>query len=154
MLQLSELNLPIPVHFSSLISKISGFTLAVPCLISSNLPWFTDLTFQVPMQYCSLQHWTSLSPPNTSTTEHCFHFGTFTSFFMDLLAIALCSSPVQYLTPSDLGCSSSSVIAICLTICTWGSWGKNTGIVCHSLLQWTMFYQNSPPCFWELSEAW
>ena len=29
-----------------------------------------DLTFQVPMQYCSLQHWILLSPPDTSTTEH------------------------------------------------------------------------------------
>ena len=24
----------------------------------TNLPWFMDLTCQVPMQYCSLQHWT------------------------------------------------------------------------------------------------
>ena len=29
------------------------FTLAISCLITSNLPWFMDLTFQVPMQYCS-----------------------------------------------------------------------------------------------------
>ena len=29
------------------------FTLAIPCLTTSNLPWFMDLTFQVPMQYCS-----------------------------------------------------------------------------------------------------
>ena len=26
--------------------------------------------------------------------------------------------------------------------CSWGSWGKNTGVVCHSLLQWTMFCHN------------
>ena len=29
------------------------FTLAISCLTTSNLPWFVDLTFQVPMQYCS-----------------------------------------------------------------------------------------------------
>ena len=29
--------------------------------------------------------------------------------------------------------------------CSWGSQGKNTEVVCHSLLQWTMFCQNSPP---------
>ena len=29
------------------------FTLAIPCLNTSDLPRFTDLTFQVPMQYCS-----------------------------------------------------------------------------------------------------
>ena len=27
------------------------------------------------MQYCSLQHWTLHSPPDTSSTEHCFCFG-------------------------------------------------------------------------------
>ena len=35
---------------------MSLFTLAICYLITSNLPWFMDLTFQVPMQYCSLQH--------------------------------------------------------------------------------------------------
>ena len=30
------------------------FTLAISCLTTSNLPWFMDLTFQVPMQYCSI----------------------------------------------------------------------------------------------------
>ena len=33
---------------------------AISCLTTSNLPWFMDLTFQVPMQYCSLQHRTLL----------------------------------------------------------------------------------------------
>ena len=28
---------------------------------------------------------------------------------------------------------------------SWGSQGKNTEVVCHSLLQWTTFCQNSPP---------
>ena len=28
--------------------------------------------------------------------------------------------------------------------CSWDSQDKNTGVVCHSLLQWTMFCQNSP----------
>ena len=31
-----------------------------------------DLTFQDPIQYCFLQHWTSLPSPVTSTTGHCF----------------------------------------------------------------------------------
>ena len=29
--------------------------------------------------------------------------------------------------------------------CSQGSPGKNTEVVCHSFLQWTMFCQNSPP---------
>ena len=33
----------------------------ISCLTTFNLPWFMDLTFQVPMQCCSLQHWTLLS---------------------------------------------------------------------------------------------
>ena len=31
------------------------FTLAISCLTTSNLPWFMDLWFQIPMKYC-LQH--------------------------------------------------------------------------------------------------
>ena len=38
---------------SSLIPRMSTFTLAISCLTTSNLSWFMDLTFQVPMQYCS-----------------------------------------------------------------------------------------------------
>ena len=53
-------NSPIPVHFSWLIPKMLMFTLTISCLTSSNLPWFMDLTFQVPMQYCPLQYWTLL----------------------------------------------------------------------------------------------
>ena len=37
------------------------FTLAISCLTTSNLPCFMDLTFQVPMQYCSLQHRTFIT---------------------------------------------------------------------------------------------
>ena len=48
---------------------MSMFTLAISCLTTSNLPWFTDLAFQVPMQYCSLQHRILLSSLDTSTTE-------------------------------------------------------------------------------------
>ena len=30
--------------------------------------------------------------------------------------------------------------------CSWRSQGKNTEMVCHSLLQWATFCQTSPPC--------
>ena len=39
---------------------MSMFTLDISCLTTSNLPWFMDLIFQVPRQYCSLQHQTCL----------------------------------------------------------------------------------------------
>ena len=70
-------------HFRSLIPKMPMFTLALSCLITPSLPWFMDLTFQVPMQYCSLQHWTLLPSSITSTTGCCFCFGSASSFFME-----------------------------------------------------------------------
>ena len=44
-------NSPISVYFSLLIPKMLMFTLAISCLITSNLSWLMDLTFQVPMQF-------------------------------------------------------------------------------------------------------
>ena len=39
-----HLNTPIPVHFSSMFSKMSMFILAISCLTTADLPWFMDLT--------------------------------------------------------------------------------------------------------------
>ena len=58
---------------------MSIFTLAISCLTTSNLPWFKMLTFQVPMQYCSLQRQTLLPSPVTSTTGCCFCPGSASS---------------------------------------------------------------------------
>ena len=103
---------------------MSMFTLATSCLTTSNFPGFMDLTFQVPMQCYSFQHWTLLSPPDMSTIWHHFHFGPAASFFLELLVIALHTSPVAYWTPSDLGgggvVSSFSDISFCLFILPLG----------------------------------
>ena len=96
---------------------MSLFTLAICYLITSNLPWFMDLTFQVPMQYCSLQHQTLLLSPVTSTTGCCFCFGSISSFSLELF---LQWSPVAYWAPTDLGSSSFSVITYCLFILSMG----------------------------------
>ena len=120
---------------------MSTFTLAISCLTTSNLPWFMDLTFQVPMQYCSLQHQTLLLSPVISTTGYCFCFGSISAFFLELF---LHWSPVAYWAPTDLGSSSFSVHHFAFSYCSWGSQGKNTEVVCHSLLQWTTFCQISP----------
>ena len=87
------------IHFSSPIPKKLMFTLAISCLITSNFPWFVNLTFQVPMQYCSLQHRALLLSPATSTGGRCFHFGSVSSFFLDLL---LHYFSVAYWAPTDL----------------------------------------------------
>ena len=125
------------------------FTLAISCLTTSYLPWFMDLTFQVPMQYCSLQHWTLLPSPGTSTTGVVFALALslhslWSYFSIDFHCIQMGICPA-YWAPTDLGSSSFSVLSFCLFILLMGSQGKNTEVVSHPLLQWTMFCQNSPP---------
>ena len=84
------------------------------------------------------------SPPNTSTTEHLFHFGSSSSFFLELLVIVPCSSRVAYWTPSGLG-DAYLLVSYLFTFsnCLWNSHSKNTGVYCCLLLQWTTFCQNS-----------
>ena len=105
--------------------------------------WFTDLTLQVPMQYCSLQHLTLIPSPVTSTTGFYFCFGSVSSFFLELF---LQWSPVAYWVPTTCGVHLSVSYLFAFSYCSWGSQGKNTEVACHSLLQWITFYQNSPPC--------
>ena len=128
---------------------MSMFTLAVSCLITSNWPWFIDLTFQVPMQYCSLQHRTLLPSPVTSTIEHCVCFVSISSFFLELF---LYSSPVAYWVPTDLGVHLSVSYLFAFSYSSWGFQGKNTEVVCLSRLQWTTFCPNSPP--WPVRLGW
>ena len=85
------------------------FTLAIFCLTTTNLPWFKDLTFQVHMQYGSLQHQTLLPSPVTSTIGCYFCFGSVFSFFLELV---LHRSPAAYWAPTNLGSSSFSVLPI------------------------------------------
>ena len=41
---------------------------------------------------------------------------------------------------------------VAFSYCSWGSQGKNTEVVCHSRLQWTTFWQTSPP--WPIRLGW
>ena len=75
------------------------------------------LTFQVPMQYCSLQHQTLLPSPVTPTIGCCFCFVSISSFFLELF---LQWSPVAYWAPTNLGTSSFSVLYFCLFILFMG----------------------------------
>ena len=70
-----------------------------------------DLTFQVPIQYCYLQHLTLLLSPVTCTTGYCFCFGSTPPFFLESF---LHWSPVAYWAPTDLGSSSFSIPSFCL----------------------------------------
>ena len=93
------------------------FTLAISCLTTSNLPWFMDLTFHFPMQYCSLQHQTLLLSPVTSTAGYSFCFVSIPSFFLELF---LHWSPIAYWAPTDLGSFSFSILSFCLFILFMG----------------------------------
>ena len=119
---------------------MSMFTLATSCLITSNLPWFMDLIFQVLMQYCSLQYRTLLSPPATSTTGYCFCFGSASLFLMELF---LHSSPEAYWAPTNLRASSFSVVSFCLVNVKYVS--EN------SFKIFLFFFPWRPTSMWDLS---
>ena len=128
---------------------MSMFTLAISCLATSNFPWFVDLTFQVPRQYCSFEHHTLLLSPVTSTAGCCFCFGCIPSFFLELF---LHWSPVAYWTPTDLESSFFSVLSFCLFELFTGFSRQ----YCWSGLpfpsQWTTFCQTSSP--WSVCLGW
>ena len=137
---------------SLLIPKMLTFTLAISCFTKSSVPWFMDLTFQILMQYCPLRHPTLLSLYFHIHNEAPLHFGPATSFFLELLVTALCSSPVAYWTPPDQEVYFLVSYLFTFSYCSWVSPGKNTGVGCHFLLQWTVFCQNSslwPVCLGE-----
>ena len=96
---------------------MSTFTLAISCLTTFNLSWFGNLKFQVPMQYCSLQHQTLRLSPVTSTTGYCFCFGSIPSFFLQLLVHW---SPLAYWATTNLGISSFSILSFFLFILFMG----------------------------------
>ena len=113
--------------FISLIPKMSVSTLAISCVTTSNLPWFMDLAFQVPMQYCSLQHRTLLPSSITSTTECYFCFVSVSSFFLDLF---IHWSPVAFWSSISSvptwGVHLSVSYHFAFSCCSCGSQGKNT----------------------------
>ena len=102
---------------------MSTFTFVISCLTTSNLPWFTELTFQVPMQYCSLQHQTLLPSSVTSTTGCCFCFGSVSSFFLELF---FHWSPSPYWVPTNLGFHLSASYIFAFSCSSWGSGSKRT----------------------------
>ena len=126
------------------------FTLSISsCLATSNLPWFMDLIFQVPMQCCSLQHctFTSITSPIHSWVLFLLWLHL---FILSGVISPLISSSILGTYPPGEFIFQCPIFAF--SYCSWGSQGKNTEVVCHSLLQWTTFRQNSPP--WPVPLGW
>ena len=127
---------------------MSVFILAISCLTTSNT-LIHGPNIQIPVQYYSLQHQTLLLSPVTSTTGHSFHFGSASSFFLELF---LHWSPVAYWAPTELGSSSCSVLSFCLFILFMGFSRQEYWSGLPFLLQWTTFCQSSPP--WPIHLEW
>ena len=75
------------------------------------------------------------------TTRHT-HMASFllwpsSSFFIEPF---ICSSPVTYWTPTDLGVHLSMSYLFAFSYCLQGSWGKSTEVVFHSLLQFSFYF--------------
>ena len=101
-----------------------------------NLPWFMDLTFQVPMQYCSLQHRTLLLSSVTSNNWMLFLLWLHLFILSGVISPLISSSIGHLLT---WGVPLSVFCLFAFSYCSWGSQGTNPEVVCRSLLQWTTF---------------
>ena len=132
-----ELHLPILVHFSLLIPKMLLFT----CHLLFDHFQFTLIHgSNIPGSYAILLFTAS---DFTSITSHIHHWVLF------LLCIFIYPGVISSLISSSiLGTYRPREFIfqcpIILPFHTWGSQGKNTEMVCHSLLQWTTFCQNFP----------
>ena len=129
------------MHFSSPIPRMSTFTLAISCLTTANLSWFMDLTFQVPMQYCSYSVWPCFYHQSHPQLGVGFALAPSLHSFRSYFSTDLQKHIGHLLT---LGVPLSVSYHFAFSYCSWGPQGKNTEVVCHSLLQWTTFCQTSP----------
>ena len=93
--------------------------------------------------------WTLLLSPVTSTTGWCFSFGSSLHSFGSYFSTDL-QEHIRHLP--TWGVPLSVCYHFAFSYCSWGSQGKNTEVVCHSLLQWTTFRQTFPP--WPAHLGW
>ena len=114
----SPLNSPISVHFSSLIPKM---LISVPSyhLLLDHIQFTLIHGHNIPGTYAILLFRALNFTFSMRLTQNwvLFHFGPpKASFFLELLVIALCSSPVAYWTSSNQLNSTSGVI-FCFFFC-------------------------------------
>ena len=105
-----------------------------------------SVIFEIGLMYCisdSLQHRTLLLTPDTSSDGHCFCFGSASSFLLELISLLFSSNILDIYQPEGIHLLVSYLFAF--SYYAWSFQGKNAEVVCHSLLQWNTFYQNSSP---------
>ena len=130
---------------------MSMFNLVISCLTLFNLLWFMRLTFQVSMRYCFYDiklYFHHQTHPQLSVIS------ALASLFILPGAISHCSllfssNILDTIQPRG---SHLPVITFCLSYWPHDSPGKNTGVVCHFLLQWIMLCQNSS--LWPVHLGW
>ena len=131
---------------------MSMFTLVISSLTTSNMPWFMDLTIQVPRQSESYAVYTVLNLASITSPTHNWVLSLLWPhpFILSGVISPLISSIILGIYWP--GGFIFSVLSFCLSYCSWGSQDKSIEVVCHSLLQWTTFFQNSPP--WPICLEW
>ena len=140
---------------------MSVFNLAVSYLIMSSFPWFMDITFQIPIQYCSWQLQTLLSPPDTQL----ICFGPLASF---LLVVQFLSHDQHFATQWTVASQASVSFTISQTLLKFmfieSVMPSNHLALCHPLLLPSVFpsirvFSNVSvlcirwPKFWSLASA-
>ena len=130
------------MYFSSLNPKMSMFTLAIP---------FDHFQFalihwpRIPVSYAILLFTAS---DFTSITRHIHNWVLFfrwLHFFIlsEVISPVISSSILGTYQPGEF--IFQCPIFFAFSYCSLGSQGKNIEVVCLSLLQFTTFFQNSPP---------
>ena len=118
---------------------MSIFNLVISCLTMSNLPWFMDVTFQV--SYTLLFF---ISSDFTFTTRHIQNWASFSLWpILFILSGAISSLFFNSILETLLTWGWAHLprsYLFAFSYCSWGSWRKNTGVVCCSFLQWTKFF--------------
>ena len=99
---------------------------------------------QVPIQCCSLQHQTLLSPPDISTDERHFHYVPATPVFLKQLVIAFCSSPVAHCMHTFQYVSCRELTFGCHNFLPFHT---VHGVLLARILEWVAISSSSEPCF-------
>ena len=136
-----ELNSPILVHFSSLIPRM----LTHSChLLFDHFQFALIHGPNIPGSYAILLFTASDFTSITSHIHNWLLFLIWLHFFIlsGVISPLISSSILGMYQPGSFIFPVSYLFAFSYHSC--GSQGKNTEVVCHSLLQWTMFCHNSP----------